>query len=403
MRRNYEKTCDLVQRLNAENLIRQGQGPSPGFGEKFGECVAHPEWWNMPRYEVVAAATPYRDIRVFFSSQSDVEEFFRLLGVTPRRRGFWFSPPLDKPKDWLWVGGPNPQYPVFIPTKGRWERLDTSRNLSRIGVPHYIVVEPMESAPYREAAGRRSPLATVLTMPFGSLGRGSIPARNWIWERAAREGARRHWIFDDNIPRLYRVCFNRRMPVGSGAFLRAVEDWSDRYENVALSGLADSSFTPDVNPRPPITLNTRIYSMTLIRTDLPYRWRGKWNEDTDLCIRALKDGWVTAQFNALCGDKRSTKNAIDKGTRGGNTGTVYKADDWRLAFAESLQRQHPDVVEVVWRFHRWHHVVDYSRFKANKLVLREGVTPMDPSYSNEYGMELRRVSTSRIRVGRITP
>ena len=87
---------------------------------------------------------------------------------------------------------------------------------------------------------------------------------------------------------------------------------------------------------PPFTLNTRIYSMTLLRSELPYRWRGRYNEDTDLCLRALKDGWVTANFNAFLGDKATTMTM-----RGGNTDTVYNTGDHRREFAESLQRQHP--------------------------------------------------------------
>ena len=36
--------------------------------------------------------------------------------------------------------------------------------------------------------------------------------------------------------------------------------------------------------------------------------------------------------------------------------------------ALSLQEQHPDIVKVVWKFNRWHHQVDYSKFKSNKLI-----------------------------------
>lgn len=123
--------------------------------------------------------------------------------------------------------------------------------------------------------------------------------------------------------------------------------------------------------------------MTLINTALPYRWRGRYNEDTDICLRALKDGWVTAQFNAFLGDKATTMKM-----KGGNTDNVYNTGDHRRAFAESLKEQHPDVVEVVWKFDRWHHQVDYSPFKRNALRLRQGVTPTKAV--NEYGMRLVR-------------
>ena len=75
--------------------------------------------------------------------------------------------------------------------------------------------------------------------------------------------------------------------------------------------------------------------------------------------------------------------------KGGNTDNVYNTGDHRRAFAESLKEQHPDCVEVVWKFNRWHHQVDYSGFKNNALRLRPGVTPT--CCGNEYEMRLVRV------------
>ena len=54
----------------------------------------------------------------------------------------------------------------------------------------------------------------------------------------------------------------------------------------------------------------------------------------------------------------------------------------------SLQEQHPDVVDIIWRWGRWHHHVDYTPFKKNKPVLRAGVTKTKEM--NNYGMELVR-------------
>lgn len=78
--------------------------------------------------------------------------------------------------------------------------------------------------------------------------------------------------------------------------------------------------------------------------------------------------------------------------KGGNTDTVYKDTDNRLEFAESLREQHPDVVKVVWRYNRWHHDVDYSSFKDNKLIRKEGIKI--PKGINEYGMKLVDLTNS---------
>jgi hypothetical protein len=134
-------------------------------------------------------------------------------------------------------------------------------------------------------------------------------------------------------------------------------------------------------------MNTRIYSNMLIRTDIPYRNETFYNDDTDLCLRVLKDGFCTLQFNVFLADKIATMTV-----KGGMT-DYYERTEKRKQFAEELQRAHPDVVRVVWKFSRWHHQVDYRSFRANKLILRDGVEI--PHGVNNYGMELVNLQEPR--------
>jgi hypothetical protein len=275
-----------------------------------------------------------------------------------------------------------PRYPIYIPSKGRAFRPLTIQRLTEMGIPFNVVIEPEDEDEYRKVIPRQ---ATLLILPFSNLGQGSIPARNWIWEHAIAQGYQRHWIIDDNIVRFYRMNFNRRVPCWSPAIFAAAEDFTDRFTNVALSGFNNIAFAPDRNPNAaPFDLNTRIYSISLLNNSMPYRWRGRYNEDTDLCLRALKDGWCTVQFNAFLADKVTTMTM-----KGGNTDTVYATSDHRLEFAESLVRNHPDVAKVAWKFDRWHHEVDYSGFKGNRLIERDGLTPI--GRQDEYGMTLTKV------------
>lgn len=141
----------------------------------------------------------------------------------------------------------------------------------------------------------------------------------------------------------------------------------------------------------PFLLNSRVYSCILLDTSLPERWRGRYNEDTDLALRLLKRGLCTLLFRALLMEKYPTTGLPgkrDKAFPGGNTDNVYNTNDHRRAFAESLRDQHPDVVKVVWKFGRWHHQVDYSPFKKNALRLKPGIVPtVGP---DNYGMRLVR-------------
>lgn len=262
----------------------------------------------------------------------------------------------------------NPVHPIYVPSKGRWESRKTVRALEAIGVPHHVVIEPQEHAAY---ASVMDP-AKLLVLPFSNLGQGSIPARNFIWKHALESGAAWHWCIDDNIQGFYRLHRNLKVPVGDGAVFRHAEEFADRWTNVGQVGFNYFMFAPRKSAIPPLVLNTRIYSCIMIRNDLPCRWRGRYNEDTDLSLRILKAGWCTVLFNAFLAFKQTTMTM-----KGGNTDELYKQEeefDGRLEMALSLQRQHPDVVKVTRKWGRWQHQVDYSGFAGRRLIPRAGAS-----------------------------
>jgi hypothetical protein len=273
-----------------------------------------------------------------------------------------------------------PKYPVYIISKGRWESRLTVKALDAIGVPYRVVIEPQEFTQYAAVIDP----ARLLMLPFSNLGQGSIPARNWVWDHSRAEGHARHWIVDDNIRAFYRFNHNLKVPVSTGTPFVAMEDFADRYHNVAMCGPNYHMFVSRKSQTKPYTPNTRIYSCILIQNDIPFRWRGRYNEDTDLSLRVLKDGWATVLFNAFLAEKTTTMTM-----KGGNTEALYKLGgqkDGRLLMAQSLRQQHPDVVKVVRKWGRWQHHVDYRPFKDNKLLPVRGVT-VAPGVNN-YGMQL---------------
>ena len=89
----------------------------------------------------------------------------------------------------------NPKHPIYVISKGRWESRLTSKSLERMGVPYHIVVEPQEYDEYAKVIDPKK----IYTLPFSNLGKGSIPARNWVWDHSISIGAKKHWIIDDNI------------------------------------------------------------------------------------------------------------------------------------------------------------------------------------------------------------
>lgn len=189
---------------------------------------------------------------------------------------------------------------------------------------------------------------------------------------------------DDNIRCFYRRNRNQETQVTSGTIFKCAEDFTERYENVAIAGFQYSFFSKVRHVEPAFRLNTRIYSCLLIDNNLDYRWRGRYNEDTDLSLRVLKDGWCTVLFYAFLQYKAETMTL-----KGGNTDELYR-DDGRLRMAEQLKEQHPDLVSVIWRFSRWQHHVDYEPFKRNRLIKKAGV--MIPTGIDNYGMILKRAT-----------
>jgi hypothetical protein len=270
----------------------------------------------------------------------------------------------------------NPKYPVYVISKGRANHCLTARELTAMSVPFSLVVEPQENKEYRMAW----PNAELIDTPFSNLGQGSVPARNFVWDLAIAQGVKRYWILDDNIEGFHRLHLNEKHKVADGTIFRCCEDFVDRFTNVPMAGMNYYSFCKKTDAIPPFYMNTRIYSCILLDTGMPDRWRGKYNEDTDLSIRFLKQGFCTILFNAfLCGKVTTMRMS------GGNTDSVYADTDNRKEFAESLARQHPDIVKVTFKFGRWHHHVNYKPFKKNKLILCNPITSGPP---NNYGMKL---------------
>lgn len=280
----------------------------------------------------------------------------------------------------------HPRYPVYIPSKGRADIALTPTSLSMIGVDFRIVVEPHEEAAYRARYGDK-----VLVMDLGykdtyelfdDLGQtkstGPGPARNFIWDHSIAAGHEWHWVMDDNIDMFGRLYKNTRRPVGDGTMFWAMEDFCLRYENVAMGGPVYSAFVPSKNKLPNYKLNTRIYSCNLIRNDLPYRWRGRYNEDTDLSLRMLKAGWCTVEFRAFVQYKISTQLMA-----GGNTEEFYASEGTKPK-SQMLVDMHPDVASISWKYKRIHHQINYNVF-THGLVRKADWKPAD---ENPYKMKL---------------
>lgn len=350
------------------------------------------EWLDMPEY-VSEKQKVYAKIDFYFNEETELGRLCKIFSqsITDKTKSVWFPKLIagTHSKHRVLGGSSNTRYPIYVVSKGRSQNCYTSRFLTQMEVKHYIVVEPQEVEEYGKY--NTNDYATILVMDmkykedydtFDELGdsksKGPGAARNFCWDDSISRGYKWHWVFDDNTTEgFHYMNHNRKIKCRTGAFFGAIEDFVDRYTNIAIAGLNYSKFCKESDKTPAYVMNTRIYSFLLIRNDIPYRWRGRYNEDTDLSLRVLKDGWCTIQFNAFLAGKATTQTVS-----GGNTEEFYK-NEGTYNKSKMLEDMHPDVAKLVWKFNRWHHQVDYSGFKQ-ELIRKENVHISNKI--NNYGM-----------------
>ena len=279
------------------------------------------------------------------------------------------------------------KYAIYIPSKDRAATQYTAEALSADNVDFSIVVEPCDVDAYTAAGWGEH----LLVLPFENLGLGPIPARNFIRDHAEASGATRHWQLDDNIKGFKRLVRSQRISCRADIALRVAEDFTDRYTNIGLTGLQYAMFAIPGAVTAPFFLNNFVYSCVLINHALPCRWRGRYNEDADLCLQAIANGFCNVTINVFLQDKIKTMTL-----KGGNTADYDPSIDGRLKMARELERMWPGVVTVSRRFKRPQHVIakNWAPFRALKLQLRDDIDLSQFERVDEYGLVLKKVKQS---------
>jgi hypothetical protein len=315
---------------------------------------------------------PYAQIEFYFEESYTNEKLSEFFGQTFSDKTKSIFYPIKEPEgvNLLRTIGDrgNPQYPIYIISKGRADNSITADHLIKMGVEDFrIVIEEQEWDDYAKHYGADRLLALDMTFKDEydtyidnfdeSKSKGSGPARNFVWWHAKNViKSKWHWIMDDNIYGFFYYNDRKRVKAVDGSLFSAAEDFVNRYDNIGVSGLNYYMFAIPKDKNRPYVPNSKIYSCLLINNDINIRWAGRYNEDVDLCIRALKEGYSTIQFDAFLSRKGPTQSL-----GGGNTDAFY-AEEGTLPKSNQLAWNHPDITNVSWRFSRWHHVTNYGNF-----------------------------------------
>ena len=213
-------------------------------------------WWGMPSF-APNESLPAKKLVVNFQTVDEFVEFAKVIGydkLNPGTDSVWYPRQEKLTPGLYYFDGPkvDTRYPVCLPSKGRADVQKTGVYLEKMGVNFRFFVEEAEYPEYVKHHGE----ARVVSMPFNNLGLGSVPARNFIWDWAKENGHARHWVMDDNIAGFVRFCNGRRIRCRSGMILRAMEDFVDRYENIAMAGPHNQGFVQVLSPQQSTSRNS---------------------------------------------------------------------------------------------------------------------------------------------------
>tara|TARA_R110000803_G_scaffold149246_1_gene214669 strand:- start:690 stop:2180 length:1491 start_codon:yes stop_codon:yes gene_type:complete len=348
------------------------------------------DWVDCPEYLMCEELLNSPSFKFHYTDMTKFNKLIKQLG-SPKIKQYsvWFPnriPQLETLSKLKYVDCKlQPKYPIYIISKGRWEKTRrlTINWLIKCNIDFKVIVEPDEYDNYvKEISSMGMWVGCVVKLPdeYANQGQGSIPARNFAMYHSQKYD--RCWILDDNINGYMWNNHSQRVPVESGNVFSFIEEYTDKFTNVLISG---HEYTSNVNydMKIPVMKNRRVFSSILIDNKIADKlgegWRGIYNEDVDICIRTLKAGYTTLLFNNITSNKTATSRM-----RGGNTDGIYALDGngSGVLKTQSLIDQHPECVKPVIKYKppRTHHKVNWDLWKDNEIKYRHNHAEVSKSY-----------------------
>ena len=126
----------------------------------------------------------------------------------------------------------NPEYPVYIVSRGRWESRLTSKALESMGIPYFIIVDGDEYSKYCDVIDKSKILVTPINFveEYDTFWKDDDPrvgvgaCRNFAWEHSIETGFDWHWVMDDNLDAFHRYDGVNKAEVTSGTIFKSMED-----------------------------------------------------------------------------------------------------------------------------------------------------------------------------------
>jgi hypothetical protein len=230
------------------------------------------------------------------------------------------------------------RYPIYIPSKGRYENALTARLLIEQNLHFYIVIEPQDFNNYLQYFDSKN----LIRMDENNKGIAYV--RNWCKQHAIKEGYPYHWQFDDNIKSFRIREGDKNVKTSPLNCITEVEKIVSTYSNIGIAGLRHTIFA--FSQTKPVSLNQQCYSGVLVNNSLKINWRDKIVEDTDYSLQVLFSNYCTLLFNRLLIEKATTMSM-----KGGHTTSTY-AGNGRTINQQNLIKQWPGLFELTTQYGR---------------------------------------------------
>ena len=192
------------------------------------------------------------------------------------------------------------KYPVYVLSKLNALRSSSIKILNKSQIPFLIVIEPQDKNLYISNGHYN-----LLFLPEDNMGLSY--ARNFVLKYSREKDEEKHWQLDDDITgfSIYNNMGQTVTNLNITRGLSAIEEESDKYLNIAMSGPSNSCFSPKGQTKL-IDINKLIASCILVNNACKSLfWSIDRVEDIDCCLSVLANRWCTLKFINILMAKRN--------------------------------------------------------------------------------------------------
>jgi hypothetical protein len=235
------------------------------------------------------------------------------------------------------------RYPIYIPSKGRWENTRTVDLLEKNKITNYfVVVEKPEAEKYNVRPDGTNGIHAKKLLVIPPAKGSSAPARNFCLEHAKKNGHKKIWMLDDDITNIYMHYKGKKcIAVSVLDCFERLENFSERATKVKAVGMRTSaSFLKDV--KKDLQFNCSLTSIYLLSVDT-FRFRGTMLVDMDYQLQILRAGYKTLRM------ENYAFTFITPTKITGGYYDIYTDDKKRLAAIKEFCKLNKDVDPTVER------------------------------------------------------